>query len=740
MSERVTAAQDIGLETDWNTIVPPAIAKLVDMCSNGLGTTREAFFYPLISAAAAMLGKNACIALNDFWPEPPIIWTALIVDDTCRKKSAVQRYIVGAIREVEEQLASYHPTPQLFDNAPDNILRQSSATMLISDLEFSLARLAERVRENKECFLFSKDLHKVHHELDVSRDSKEQDALKKIKDRDAFFDLHSGQSPWTDDSDNYYSDARFNITGFLNQKDILPRINESAAFSGFLETTVAIACPVNRRVFHNQLVGANGPLLAPIFLKLRQDHDNLRVYTLDSGADAAFASYYNEVEEKLDQMASDDRPLRRILSKSQGQVARLALVMHCLNQSAGTIFTQQGQMVLKNETPEFVQTKISASIVNNAVSLIRLCIRHKVALLTPSVAICKGVASGKSTYVPKSASVQKPSPATAETRNNMEHNRRLVDVVRPQTYVSATNQGPTAPVISPAISNRLVSRRDGTNRVVAGVGPHTQSVRQQRLPLQQQVPVETLPTRPSTAQTLVRQPLSVPVQMSMAPGDPQIVQVSYTPPGSSIPVSVHSRAVATSESVSRDNRQGIILQRTNMSRPLPKLLPRQRVGNFSMPPRPLSRSSQALARSVARRARRKGAYQTVTSIHKYPTSMDFENFVERYPRNAMRVLTNGKKQLEASYVAQRKLAPPLAVGIVVTPGKKPNRFPTPVARAFLTALADAGLGEMISRSGSRSGKSALRKHDYKDLSPAAKDMLVKLNVTEEEFMFVNPNI
>ena len=112
--------------------------------------------------------------------------------------------------------------------------------------------------------------------------------------------------------------------------------------------------------------------------------------------------------------------------------------------------------------------------------------------------------------------------------------------------------------------------------------------------------------------------------------------------------------------------------------------------------------------------------------------MDYQNFHLKCPRKAKRILTLGRNQLEACYVAQRKLFPPILDG--------PSglyKYPTTAARAFLTAIADAGLGEMVSRTGSRSGKSTFRKKRFEDLTPGARDILGQLEVTQGQYSYVD---
>lgn len=216
--DRVIATRAI--DTDWNAVAPANIVKLVNTCADGLGTSKEAFFFPLLTATAAMLGHNAYIALNDLWSEPPVIWTAVLADDMCRKKSAVVRFITRSMKEAEDQIRNEH-AQRVFTSPDTNITDPLKAVLHnTSEFDFTMSNLKERMTSGgRQACIIAKDLQRVYRALDAPRSSgsdaqvcqKEEEEV--LKHREAFFELQTGYSPWSDVTGAVYEDARFNLSG-----------------------------------------------------------------------------------------------------------------------------------------------------------------------------------------------------------------------------------------------------------------------------------------------------------------------------------------------------------------------------------------------------------------------------------------------------------------------------------------------------------------------------------------------
>lgn len=95
------------------------------------------------------------------------------------------------------------------------------------------------------------------------------------------------------------------FAGFIQPQHANALLCNSTGSRGFLESTVAIICPKPRKVYHNQSIDASCCVLAPIFLKLRLNHISTKGYLLDGQANAAFSSYYNDVEERLERVSEN---------------------------------------------------------------------------------------------------------------------------------------------------------------------------------------------------------------------------------------------------------------------------------------------------------------------------------------------------------------------------------------------------------------------------------------------------
>lgn len=286
------------------------------------------------------------------------------------------------------------------------------------------------------------------------------------------------------------------------------------------------------------------------------------------------------------------------------------------------------------------------------------------------------------------------------------------------------------------VSPALLQQRQMINRSGSGNQPLQQP------PVHAGQPGHVPPTLTSMSSTLLpTQSRPIPVGISVVPNGPQIVQVTYTPEGSNVPVSASSQQGRNPELIPLNSMTG-----RPMIKPRQTVQSAQRLNRFNVPLRPksnmmlpgkmLSRPSSKLspgALKILRRAQKRSPTPAVAFPNGCPTSTDFRNFVVQFPLKARRVLTHGSLKIDAIYVAQRKLFPPV---ICEGPnGKKQVKYPTNAARAFLTALADAGLGDMISRVGSRSGNSTFKKKNFNELSPAALAILGRLNITEAQYKY-----
>nr|XP_054773587.1 uncharacterized protein LOC129281697 [Lytechinus pictus] len=700
--------------------------------------------------------------------ELPVIWTAILADNMCRKKSAVIRFITRSMKEAEYQIKN-DGAQRVFTTPDTNITDQQAAVpQNLSEFDFSMSNLKERMTSgSRQACMIAKDLHMVYRALDskhLGSDPEPSHLEEILKQREAFFELQTGYSPWSDVTGTVYEDARFNLSGFIQPRHASALLGNSTDSPGFLESTLAIICPKPRKVYHNQSIDASSCVLAPIFVNLRQHHTTTKIYLLDAQANAAFSSFYNDVEERLERMSNEDTALRRILAKSQGQVARLALVLHCLECITKSMFQKEEDVIF--EPLEVIPLRIPAGVMYNAINLIQLCIRHKRALISTfshaaattheKIVQAQGQTSlardprlnqkQQQQQQKKQQHQQKQEhqqlPQQHELQVHMQHQQeqlqhhlqqhhqvhRIGDVAR-----SSDPATPRPDNISPsALQQRKTHGSGSGNQPQRPLQIH--SIQSGHEP----------PMATSMSSTMVpAQSMPVPIGVSVVPDGPHIVQVTYTPEGSNVPISAHSQQGRNPELIPLNSISG-----RPAIKPKPNAQTVQRMSRFDVPPRPKSSTAfsgkmpprpssklSAEAMKILRRAQKRNAPPVAPVPTGCPTSADFRNFMVQCPQKARRILTHGLNKIDAIYVAQRKLFPPV---ICLGPnGKKLSKYPANAARAFLTALADAGLGDMISRARSRSGKSTLKKKSYNELSVSALAILAKLNISEQQYTFLD---
>jgi hypothetical protein len=106
----------------------------------------------------------------------------------------------------------------------------------------------------------------------------------------------------------------------------------------------------------------------------------------------------------------------------------------------------------------------------------------------------------------------------------------------------------------------------------------------------------------------------------------------------------------------------------------------------------------------------------------------YKEVIKNYPHNVKSLLTSGIEEVDASWIAGRRLMPPTA-----TPKKSPagkiNKYPVAAAKQYINALCEAGLGHATVVG--RSTKFAKRK--FEDLDVSVKVNLANIQVSEANY-------
>ena len=160
-------------------------------------------------------------------------------------------------------------------------------------------------------------------------------------DRSTLLDLYNGGS-WARNFKNQsgpskMSKTAFNMSGYIQPTCMISMLEKSDT-DGFNDRQL-FDCPPEADFKYNDLkpMDAAIPPLSLIFKLIRTAHANKVTYTMCDEAKEKFIEYYDTLVERR-KAESDDDNRRGVLSKAQGQCARLSMILHVLNQAAESAF------------------------------------------------------------------------------------------------------------------------------------------------------------------------------------------------------------------------------------------------------------------------------------------------------------------------------------------------------------------------------------------------------------------
>ena len=143
----------------------------------------------------------------------------------------------------------------------------------------------------------------------------------------------------------------FNIAGFI-QPDVIVNLLNGNDYDGFCDRQLFV-CPSDLDVDYNKIQKPpiDTPLLKEVFKALDYQHSNTtttNVYTLHPDAHVEFVAFHYNLNKRKRAQHHRDRDRKRVLSKSKGQVVRLATISTWSNQSGQIKQQRRTNMVLWN--------------------------------------------------------------------------------------------------------------------------------------------------------------------------------------------------------------------------------------------------------------------------------------------------------------------------------------------------------------------------------------------------------
>ena len=182
-------------------------------------------------------------------------------------------------------------------------------------------------------------------------------------DRKTLLTLNGGAA-WTRNFKSYtgrIEKTAFNVTGFIQPAFVFEMLRSKNDADG-LNDRQLFDFPPERELLLDELkvpMPSDTPDLKQIFLTLQQAHQTHKLYTMEEEAYDLFRDADDQlVQQKLQ---AGDENVQGVLSKSRGYVARLAMIVHCLEEAIECVV---------GEAPTNWRTEITQSAVKASIAIV----------------------------------------------------------------------------------------------------------------------------------------------------------------------------------------------------------------------------------------------------------------------------------------------------------------------------------------------------------------------------------
>ena len=308
---------------DFSTVLCDPLLALCVALSDAIGCPLKFIVFPLLTIAAACMGVNAHVAINEMWKEPAILWF-IVASNKGQKKTAALRLLKKPLEEIEYIEAEkwrLHQQ-QLATTTTDN------PPQLCID-NFSFEELHHVMKRNGSQILgLFDEMSTMYSQLDLYKQS------GSVMDRKTLITLNGGSS-WSRNYRNYTASMKqtaFNMSGFI-QPSFAEKMLLSDDADGFNDRQLFVF-PPQRDVLLGELklpIPSNIPSLKSIYTCLRTIHSSTCTYVLSGDALDAYREYHDQLVRR--QSRQVDGNIQGILSKARGYTARLAMILFALEQT-----------------------------------------------------------------------------------------------------------------------------------------------------------------------------------------------------------------------------------------------------------------------------------------------------------------------------------------------------------------------------------------------------------------------
>ncbi|MBD1878372.1 DUF3987 domain-containing protein [Coleofasciculus sp. FACHB-T130] len=324
---------------DLGSVFHPYIAKALKAAADSLPCPVEYLVQPFASIAAGLIGTKATVAIKPTWKEPCIVWTGVIGDAGSMKSpglNVVKRPLVALQASVQQEfeaaISEYDQALTKWEALDKEARAQNPKPEKPSVRDYYMGRWttealleAHAQEKNATGFVAVKD------ELAGLFTGMGQYKGGKGDDRQIFLDLWNGADDKVDriGKKSFLSRTCISITGGIQEKILLRTMKDPDDPDGMWGRFLWSKPP------HLPDYWTDGETdITPFLATLYRHLDTLpsdTLYTLDPEARDLYKHWVNYL---ADEKSNSTDAMRNALSKLKGYMARLALVIHCLDLAA----------------------------------------------------------------------------------------------------------------------------------------------------------------------------------------------------------------------------------------------------------------------------------------------------------------------------------------------------------------------------------------------------------------------
>jgi hypothetical protein len=334
------------IQLDLEDFLHPNLAKPIKHITRVRRLRPEFFLAGLLPIAASLIGTKGFIQISrgsDDYQLPSVINVGVVGEASSAKSpvvSALMRPLKRLQRELERQLqqqkADYEKALEQWESLPkeargpkpreDQFVTSSDRTLFIS--EYSREGIVKTHALNPNGLLIYKsELVAIYKAFNQYRNGRGEDEefFNSLWDGDMIFRVLANSKKI------FIPESAVSQLGGTQPSVLIKEMGNMDDANGRWARYLWVLAPLERRPLSLEPVPNINELLYGIYRRLYFDLSKT-TYALSPEAEKLYLSWHNLLDDK--QFSCPQAGLRAVYGKAQGQAARIALVLHCLNAAA----------------------------------------------------------------------------------------------------------------------------------------------------------------------------------------------------------------------------------------------------------------------------------------------------------------------------------------------------------------------------------------------------------------------